>query len=350
MRGTNKHSGGCMGTIRDIFGKEPENVGIDDINKLIKEKKEESHVLEYKEPRILEKPEDFSKWISAFLNSDGGLIIVGISEENPNDKERIDAKIFPKTVEFVNKEFNKERIDQLAITNIHSTIRPDIRIYPIRNNDNIDESIYLVEIPQGDNPPYQAADKRYYRRLNSTKYPMTHTEIADFFGRRKKPKLEVIIKQKKALGGMENAFILQIFVTNTGNATAKNARIIVSFENLKIKNITIGPKTRIDDLRYDVPTLQWDDFNGVVFPNKKNVSVSLIWELQVIPTRKLLISGTMDMGVIIWEAYAEDMDCIEGKKILIPVPVAVNEGVEIYLKTPEQLGISDIKKEDEEKG
>jgi predicted HTH transcriptional regulator len=177
-----------MGIINDLFGKEPEKVCVDDIRQLIKERKEESHTLEYKEPRILKQPEDFSKWISAFLNSDGGVIVVGVSEDNPEDKEKINARIFPKAIEFVKKEFSKEKIDQIIVTNVYSSVRPDIRVYPIRNGDNIDESIYLVEVPKGDIPPYQAGDKRYYRRINSTKFPMNHTEIADFFGRRKNQK------------------------------------------------------------------------------------------------------------------------------------------------------------------
>ena len=326
-----------MGAIKDIFGKDPEKVKINDVRKLIKEKREESHTLEYKSPKILNKPVDLSKWVSAFLNSDGGLIIIGVTEDNPSKKDRIEAKIYPEKIEFVNTEFNKERVDQIISSNIYSAVKPDIPIYPLRGSRGVSETIYLIEIPQGNNPPYQAADERYYRRLNSTKYPVKHYEIADFFGKRRKPNLELIFKLIKASGGIKNTFDLQVFVTNTGNAIAKNARIIVSFENLNILKIKRGSRIRIDELRGNIATLQWDNTSGVIFPNTKKGSLDLIWDLQVQPTSKFSLNNSMKIGNILWEAMAEDMDLIEGKNELIPIAFKMEEGRDYYLPRYEDI-------------
>jgi hypothetical protein len=135
---------------------------------------------------------------------------------------------------------------------------------------------------------------------------------------------------------MENAFLLQIFVTNKGNAIARNARIVVAFEHLNIKKILKGPKSRIDDLRKGTPTLQYDSANSAILPNFKNKElVTLIWELQVTPTTKLLSTGILDPGIISWEAWAEDMEYLEGKKILIPLPIRGPNSEGNYLQTPE---------------
>jgi len=326
-----------MGAIKEILGKDPNEVSISDINKLIEEKREESHTLEYKSPKILNNPDKLSKWVSALLNSDGGLIIIGVTEDNAGKKERIKAKIYPEKIEYVSPEFNKERIDQIVSNNIYSVSRPDIRIYPVRNSEVENETLYLIEVPQGDNPPYQAADGRYYRRLNATKYIMRHSEIADFFGKRRKPRLDLMFKLTKVTGGISNAFDLQISVTNRGNAIAKNARIIVSFENLKILKIKSGPAHRIDELRNNVATLQWDNPNAVIYPNTKKITADVIWDLQVKPTTRIKYGKSVPLGNIVWEAVAEDMDLIEGKNILIPVPFVLEKGKNHYLPKYEDL-------------
>ena len=169
-----------MGAIKDIFGKEELEVGLSDIQNLINQKVEENKMLEYKDPDILAYPKRLSEMVSAFLNAEGGLIIIGVCENKPNEKDRLQARIYPTDIKFVDSKYTKERVEQMIFSNIYCSARPEIRVLPIRDTNDSSKAVFLVEIPQGEDPPYRAVDNRYYRRLNVTKYPLAHYEIADF--------------------------------------------------------------------------------------------------------------------------------------------------------------------------
>ncbi len=254
-----------MGFARDLFGKEPALVTLDDIDNLIDTRKEEDRFLEYKAPDILSTPERLSQWVSSLLNADGGLIILGVCEDDPKKKEKVSAKIVPVRREFVPKEYPKERVEQFIFSHIRSSSRPNILIYPVRDAIDPANAIYLIEIAPGDNPPYQASDGRYYRRLNATKYAMPHSEIADFFGARRKPKLSLTFEIVE-VDVQESTFILRALLTNVGKALARHARVTALFVNLEIMTTTKGHCDRIDDLRGNLPAVQWHYSNGVIYP------------------------------------------------------------------------------------
>lgn len=69
------------------FKKELENLRISDILSLIENKIDESQNLEYKEPsRNSDKDcNNLAETISGFLNTDGGIVLYGISEERDGD-------------------------------------------------------------------------------------------------------------------------------------------------------------------------------------------------------------------------------------------------------------------------
>jgi predicted HTH transcriptional regulator len=131
---------------------------IAEINKLTNDKVQESLHLEYKDSRAAapDHSNEISKAISAFANSDGGVIIYGVQEDKKHFPIMIDIGIDHSI-------FSHERLEQI----IHGNITPrvdDLRIYPIPLS--IDRSIYVVQIPKSYRGPHQAADKKYYKRFN----------------------------------------------------------------------------------------------------------------------------------------------------------------------------------------
>lgn len=320
-----------MGAIEDIFIKPPNEVSLSDIQKLIGDRREETRNLEYKSPQFVEKPAELSEWVSAFLNADGGLIILGVCESDPKKKNNINTKIYPTKIEFVESRFTKESIEQIITSNIGCSTKPDIKIYPVRDSNDPSKAIYLIDIPQGDNPPYQAHNRKYYRRLNSTKYELPHSEIADFFGRRLRPKLvikclvtdpikfkEVDLKKAEDSGSagvmeIRSSYRFQLFICNTGHAAAKYARVITAFENITVEKVLSGPDNRIDYLRNGIPTLQWDNPYGIIYA--QSVGGDMIWDLKV-----RLHKGKW--GTISWQAQAEEMEPQEGKYVLLGIEAA----------------------------
>lgn len=305
-----------MGAIKDIFGKEELEVGLADIQNLIDQKVEENRMLEYKAPDILANPKRLSEWVSAFLNAEGGLIIIGVCEAKPNEKDSLQARIYPTKIEFVDSKYTRERVEQMIFSNIYCSARPEIRVLPIRDTNDSSKAVFLVEIPRGEDPPYQAADNRYCRRLNVTKYPLAHYEIADFFGRRRRPRLNLQCMVSNPLKRripdknemqLRSSYHLRIMISNTGSSAAKYARVVVSLENIKISKVTAGPSHRIDDLRNGLPTLQWDNPVGVIYAG---TGADVIWELDVRLSRN-------HWGLITWEAIAEDVDVVRGNWVLL---------------------------------
>lgn len=292
-----------MGFAEDLFGKNPTEVEIQDIQKLIDRRIEEDRYLEYKAADILKNPSKLSEWVSAFLNAEGGLIIIGVHEDKEKTEDRIYERVLPTRIGFVGAEYPKERVEQLIFSNIRSSSKPAINIYPVRDGADPSKAIYLVEIPQEDNPPYQAADHKYYRRLNVTKYPMEHYEIAEFFGRRRKPFLTLILELINVkIEDPLYQFTLRFLLQNVGKAIAKYTKVTTSFENLEIV-YTEGNVRRIDDLR-QTPSIQHIDNVGVIHPGKSRVRIADV---------TLKVKAINEPVTIDYDVICDDMELFEDK-------------------------------------
>ena len=84
-----------MGFIETFLKKKPLDITKDDIESFIQRKIEENLNLDYKDIRIYSKFDDLAKHVSAFSNSEGGLLILGVSEEKIKEGNRV-LRIFPK--------------------------------------------------------------------------------------------------------------------------------------------------------------------------------------------------------------------------------------------------------------
>ena len=151
------------------FGKELERLQISDIEPLIKNNIDESQNLEYKEPteNVEKDCNHLAKTISGFLNTDGGILIYGVSEKKENNHT------YPTDMKWCNTP--KERLENL----LKHKIQPweeRIRIHRIKSNENEQEGIFVIEIPKSNNPPHMHSST-YYQRLNYQTQPMTHQNV-----------------------------------------------------------------------------------------------------------------------------------------------------------------------------
>ncbi|MDM1410713.1 ATP-binding protein [Myroides odoratimimus] len=153
------------------------------VNSLIKNNIEESINIDFKSADALSKVDskkkEISKDVSAFANSNGGIIIYGIDE--------IDHKA--SSISFVDgNEFTKEWLEQVISSTIQRNI-PNLKIFPIRKDGIIAQTIYVVQIPESLETPHIARDKKFYKRYNFESVAMEEYEIRQLYGRTVKSKL-----------------------------------------------------------------------------------------------------------------------------------------------------------------
>ncbi|MBG0787929.1 MAG: ATP-binding protein [Anaerolineaceae bacterium] len=147
---------------------------ISEINLLIDNQIQENIHLDYKSSAAIDrkKVDEISKDVSAFANSDGGVIIYGVIEKD----------YYPEAIDMgvEHSKYNREWIEQIINSNIAPRVDGiDIKQIPI------DEfrSLYVLNIPKSYRGPHQAKDNKYYKRFNFQSVPMEDYEIRDISNR-----------------------------------------------------------------------------------------------------------------------------------------------------------------------
>lgn len=216
---------------------------LEKIKQYISDGVEENIHLDYKGSdsisNISDKKNEISKDVSAFANSDGGIIIYGVKEYDEKDKNHLPETIQP----IKGNEYSKEWLEQV----INSTISPKIHniiITPIQTGDIKDNLvIYVVEIPKS-TTAHQMKDKRYYRRYNFQSIPMDDWEIKDIINRVTQTKFELYFETKPNKKILEKGLSLppkikiDMWIRNSGSKVIKYLDCFMSGDNETAKNIS----------------------------------------------------------------------------------------------------------------
>lgn len=232
-----------------------EKYNIETLVSFIDNEIEESIHIEFKSGEALSKTDskkkEVSKDVSAFANSDGGIIVYGISEQNhkADSFSFVDGTIY-----------TKEWLEQIINTTIKRNIE-GLKIFPVRKNGNLKESVYVVQIPASIDAPHLSRDNRFYRRHNFESVPMAEYEIRQMYGR----KVKSILKLSGYTIGIheiledKTIFRCETGVTNVGEKLEKDCKVNIYFYNF---NEHIDVSWRADGVgrNYDYTKLQ----DGVV--------------------------------------------------------------------------------------
>jgi hypothetical protein len=185
-----------------------------EVQTLVDTKVQESLHLDYKASQGLVGPNkhgEIAKDVSAFADSDGGLIIYGVTEKD-HIPIGIDSGVN-------HRRYSREWLEQVIRNNITPRIE-DLRIASIFLS--ADTSLYALQIPKSYRAPHQEmTTKRYYKRYNFDSVPMEDYEINDIRGRRR-----IISPLINIDADIKHGVVIYLRVMNIGNIPALD----VSFE------------------------------------------------------------------------------------------------------------------------
>jgi len=184
-----------------------------EVQNLLNKIPEDLH-LEYKSGNAIDysKVAEISKDVSAFANSDGGVLIYGVQEDKSTH--------LPVSIDGVDfKKYSHEWLENIIKSNI-SPIIPDIIIKPIKIKGNTALVIYSILIPKSYRTPHQAKDKKYYKRYNFKSEAMDDYEINDI--RNRQTVVPPLVNVRAELSGSD----IFLLVSNDGEQVAQN----VSFD------------------------------------------------------------------------------------------------------------------------
>ena len=113
--------------------------------------------VEYKQ----EITKDVPKIVSSFANTQGGIFIIGVKENEPNNEEPFTIVGIPNTGGI------EERIVQSAITGIYPPVMPEVIIVKVPETENV---IVIVRVNESPHAPHaiQNSTKVYIRHANIT--------------------------------------------------------------------------------------------------------------------------------------------------------------------------------------
>lgn len=204
------------------------NLDINQINDFISTKTEEDLYIEFKHATFPEQKEfdikNFSKCLSGFANSEGGIIIWGINASK--NEHGLDCASEKKPIRELTKFSNFLKRHEGKI--VSATIS-GIEYKKIEESQGIDTGYLAVYIPKSDLIPHMANKdgNHYFKRSADNFYRCEHFDIVDMFNRKVKPNLSFgifnFLKTKTGHNSDIIKFKLEtlLYLRNDSNVLAK---------------------------------------------------------------------------------------------------------------------------------
>lgn len=141
-----------------LFTKEIASITFEDVVSFCKEQNPESINLDYKK----DFPRDLEKIISAFANTMGGLIIIGVEDEDSKPKLPVIGLEY--------REGYRERVNSIILANIYPPAFPEIQVCPPVNN----KTFVIIRVPQSSMTPHYILHRtQVYVRTDDITHPET---------------------------------------------------------------------------------------------------------------------------------------------------------------------------------
>lgn len=211
-----------------IFGKELSKISLDDLKLFFEIEREESSKIEFKSGQIA--IEDIYREICAFLNTDGGILIIGTPKEEKIQINKSNYKRICKG-ELIPSSFrNKGWLTQKIAANI-SPFPVNIEIQEILTSNG---NFFILDIPQSMTPPHQCTNEgKYYIRLEDEAKPAPHGIVQSLFFKRQIPQISTETVLKTYKNKPENEIEITININNVSNVPAEKVSYLINIDNIE---------------------------------------------------------------------------------------------------------------------
>ena len=261
-----------------------------------------------------------SKAISAFANTGGGYLVLGINDDTFSiDDGGIDVHI-------------KENGTRAWLEDILPTLcDPSLKSFNVieKTGRDLDENIidgraiYIIDIPDSDSAPHQAHDNKYYGRIGGKSRPLSHKFILDILNRRVDPEIKLLF----TLVTENSKLFLQIIMMNVGRVMANHVKGWVYIpKNLVPENTEFEGNIReidrilyyakaFDNLTVDITGFSVDGENS--YGIKRNVPILRglnFYIMQELKKRPFELNFPFVGGVkVVWEYAFDNVPIQEGE-------------------------------------
>lgn len=228
-----------------MFFKRPiKEIEYNDVLDFCATKTKENEVLDYKE----DFPKKFEKTIAAFANTFGGLIIVGVAEEDgfPVDN--------PSGIKYTNG--LEERVTNIVISNIYPAIFPDIQVCkPVKG-----KTFVLIQIAQSSNTPHSIANRtKVYLRTGNVSKPERLVDMDE---------LHWLTRNREVSTDLRHSIRERAF--DQYNILFKQNKVTLDFAEMTLNISPIYPKylkINLPELKNEIVNLSVRTSGGSNFPS-----------------------------------------------------------------------------------
>lgn len=210
-----------------IFGKKLKEISFQDFKDFFEIEREESSKIEFKSGEI--KIEDIYREICAFLNTDGGILIIGTPREK---KVTINKNTFKRICvgDLIPSPFKgKGWLTQKISANI-SPFPIDLDIHEILTENG---NYFIIEVPQSLNPPHQCSSEgKYYIRLEDEAKPAPHGIVQSLFFKRQQPNIKANVDLFQLNDKPTDEIEIEIEIKNDSKVPTDKVSFIVEILNI----------------------------------------------------------------------------------------------------------------------
>lgn len=264
----------------------------------------------------------FAKAACGLTNAEGGVLVIGLRAK-PKGKDEPDLIVseVPVADTAAVRSRTLDLISQLVEPGIEG-----VQVREIAETSGSRNGFVILYIPASEGLPRRSRkDWKFYLRIGSGTIPMEYFQVADMFGRRPKPKLDLYLEPTGKIGGIPNDSVPHRFfwlgLSNTGRA-------LVKFPGIRFKrdisslfvyqygldgNGNVGFPRRASDG-------EWIIFRGgvddVIYPGETLKITQLVQRYTSGDPRKSI--GIFDSVTFLAEISCEGLASVQVEKVLPP--------------------------------